>query len=367
MPSSPTPLDHLLAIVRNPAQPWDPALQPAVWKAVKKQATIHGFTGLLANNAAAWLPSSERPWHDRVLTDHYRRYKARMALLCSLIQACDAEGIPCVSLKGPLFGERFCPAPFLKKSGDLDLLIGEADIGRAARLMQRLGGRISGRDPWRVHSRWSHHVTFIFGPQESTTPVEIHSRLSMAGVQSIPSEAFVDRSVKWNSAEGFTANVLSPADEAFYLAVHAASHCFHRLRWLYDAILTARLLDDRGNEQVRELVRRYRQAGRYIPAATAAKEFFGNVLSPDCSDLPRSWLCGFMTPNHIRGMISRPQGIRLTAAQRLAYLFDWCCMTDSLWGAVQVSARWTGYRASQLYLLAVRAQGPDALARTIPG
>lgn len=367
MATSLTPLDHLLAIIKTPARPADSVLQPASWKAVKKQAAIHGFTGLLARNSGAWLPASERPWHNRILAGHYRHYKARMALLSTLVQAFEREGIPCVSLKGPLFGERFCPAPFLKKSGDLDLLIGEADIGRASRLMQRLGGHISGREPWRVHSRWSHHVTFMFGPPENCAPVEVHYRLSMAGRQPIPSEEFVERAVKWSSAEGFTANVLSPADEAFYLAIHAATHCFHRLRWLYDAILAARALDSQEDEQVRELVRRYQQGGRYVPAATAAKEFFGDILVPDCSDLPRSWLCSFMTPNHIRGILTRPQGVRLTAAQRLAYLFDWCCMTDSFWGAVQVSARWTGYKAAQLYLLAKKPQGSDALARTIPG
>jgi hypothetical protein len=154
----------------------------------------------------------------------------------------------------------------------------------------------------------------------------------------------------------------------FYLAVHAATHCFHRLRWLYDAVVAGQSLDKAGQQRVRELVARYRQSGRFIPADMAAREFFGVSLQPGSDGMRRSWLSGLFTPRRIHAMMQRPQSESLTPGQKAGYLLDWCSMSDSLLEAAQIGASIAGYKAARrLYMLRGQPLGPDVLARTIPG
>ena len=239
MNSASTALDHLLMVLRNPALAEELSARTDLWHEIVRIAELHRLSGLLAYGASSFLQPAERAWRDRVLMAHHRRHNHRLAALRRLTEAFQEGGIACVSLKGPLVAERFYLSPFLRASSDLDLLIPENMVGASARFMRKLGFVLQGNYPWKLQGCVSQHLNFASGA--GSPRVEIHYYLS-AGVNSIAASGFLERSVTWRSPSGFESRVMAAADEAFYSCVHGARHAFHRLRWLYDALLIARSL-----------------------------------------------------------------------------------------------------------------------------
>jgi hypothetical protein len=94
---------------------------------------------------------------------YLRRHAQRLQALGSLVEAFRAEGVTCISLKGPLLAERFYRVPFLRPSKDLDLLIHERDVSSAVRLMQKLGFRLEDGYPWNLQRHINHHLTSAQG------------------------------------------------------------------------------------------------------------------------------------------------------------------------------------------------------------
>src|SRR5579862_7442940 len=74
----PSALDFLLAVLKTPALAEDLAVRGEVWSEIKHLAELHRFSGWLAYTTTPWLPSSERPWRDQVLTAHHRRHALQL-------------------------------------------------------------------------------------------------------------------------------------------------------------------------------------------------------------------------------------------------------------------------------------------------
>ena len=288
MKDSPTPLDLLLAVLKTPSLAGDLAAHQRPWDEIKRLAEIHRFSGLLAHSTSASLPPSERQWRDQVLMTHHRRHAQRLTAVRRLAEGFDEEGIAYSTLKGPVLAERFYAQPFLRPSNDLDLLIRERDAGAANRLMTRLGFELQGRYPWPLQRRISYH--FIFSPTDFSPRVEMHYCVK-AGRDTMEPEELIERSVVWKSPSGGEYRALSAVDEGFFSCIHAASHAFHRLRWLYDSLVITRSLTPQGRAQVRQLAIDHGQAGLLLAAALATEEFFGESLPVDCAGLPtpRLW------------------------------------------------------------------------------
>jgi Uncharacterised nucleotidyltransferase len=361
MPAIPTPLDLLLAVLKSPALAAEFTPQAGLWQEIKRFAEIHRFSGLLAHSTSAWLPASERPWRDRVLMQHHRRHAQRLQALALLVEAFRAEGLPCVPLKGPLLAERFYPVPFLRPSNDLDLLIHERDVGSVVRLMRKLGFQLEDGYPWNLQRRVNQHLTFT-GTDESPR-VEIHYRWLAGGIL-IDASEFTHRTSNWRSPSGLEASVLSNADEAFYCCIHAASHAFHRLRWLYDVMAIARSLQPRERIQVRELATRHAQAGAFVAATMAAREFFGETPALGYDDLPSLWTR--LTPRQTRSMVERVEGNTATLSEKVGYRLDLFRMTESPAQAArllvstadrEIRKKWYGLR---------RPVNPEILAQSLP-
>ena len=264
---------------------------------------------------------------------HHNRHSRRLQALRRLTDAFSNEGLTCVSLKGPLLAERFYDDPFLRPSNDLDVLIYEKDVSSAARLMRKLGFQLENGFPWTLQRRVNQHLNF--SGTDWSPRVEVHYRWLAGGIL-IDSDEFVSRSHIWRSPSGFEAKVLSPADEAFYCCVHAANHGFHRLRWLYDVIQIARKLTEGERMSVRNLVIRHHQAGHFIAAAMAAREFFGETLDLGCGALPASWID--LTPRQARRMVERLEGNSVTLAEKVGYRLDLFRMTQSPADAIRLLA-----------------------------
>jgi len=365
MPSSPTrqiaAFDSFLAVLKTPALAADLASQPDFWTEIKRLAEVHRLSGVLAHSTSRWLPASERAWRDRILMMHHRKHQVFLRQLRAILDAFDTAGIACVALKGPLLAERFHAVPFLKTSHDLDLLVRHSDIPAAARLMATLGFRLRGSLPWRVHQRYQHDVQFS-GDGEVPL-VEVHYALK-AGANLIPAGEFVDRAVHWRTPgptpDGSDFQVLSPADEAFYLVIHAAGHAFHRLRWLYDALALAKTLDASEKARVRSLALEMQLTGYFVAADMACREFFGEPLPLDLSGLSRPWLWSPLQTRHLR-----------TMAQREVYSFgihslDVCRMSGSPMRALRLCLQYGRVKVpTMIYRWRGGPAGPDLLARTI--
>lgn len=361
MPSSPTPLDRLLAVLKSPALAAEFAPDIALWSEIKRLAEIHRFSGLLAYSTSAWLPAAERPWRDSVLMSHHRRHAQRLQALRLLTEAFRAEGLACISLKGPLLAERFYPVPFLRPANDLDLLIHERDVGSTVRLMQRLGFRLENGYPWRLQRRVNQHLNFA--ATESSPRVEVHYRWRAGGIL-IDSDEFADRCRNWRSPSGFESSVLSPADEAFYSCVHAANHAFHRLRWLYDVRTIAKSLRADERARLRELAIRHNQTGAFAAATMAAQEFFGETPALGCDGLPPLWTG--LSPRQTRRMVERVEGSTASLSEKAGYRLDLFRMTESPAKAAKLLISAADCEIRKKWYEMRHPVDPEVLAQSLP-
>jgi hypothetical protein len=359
-------LDRLLAVLRSPERAEEFVQQPAVWEEIKRLAEVHRFTAHLAWVTSAWLPSAERPWRDRVLMQHHSRHSRRLALLQRLLGAFREAGIELVSLKGPLLAERFYPVPFLRRSTDLDLMVAEQDIGRAARLMLQLGYTLEGEYPWDVVRRTEHHLEFRSAGESE---VELHYALIATPVR-FDSSQFMARSVNWKSASGLEAKVLCPVDEAFHSFVHAASHAFHRLRWAYDFLLISKTLTAEERSELLDMTRAHGQGGPLATVCLAASEFFGETPVED-ADLAPAWLRYRPKPRHIRRMVNRVSGggnllASSPLSEKLGHRVDLARIAGSPSNIVRAMTTVLARTArGRWYAFRHRLQ-PGLLARTLP-
>ena len=356
-------LDRLLAVLRSPERAAEFVGQPGIWEEIKRLAEVHRFTAHLAWVTSAWLPPSEKAWRDQILMTHHRRHMQRLAALRRLVEAFAEEGIACVSLKGPLLAERFYEQPFLRPANDLDLLVCESDIGRAAGLMMKLGFDLPGSFPWPLHRKIDKHLDFQ--PTTQLPRVEMHYRLKGGGTF-LPAGEFMERARRWSSPAGFESMVLSPADELFYCGVHAANHAFHRIRWLYDSIQIAPRLTDAELQFVRELARRHFQTGRFIALGIAAQNCFGEALALDVSDFEVPWLWSRLSARHTRKMMTRVEGNTATLSEKLGYRLDLCRMAGNPLDAAKLIAAGINVEFQKRWYSLRNPPKPGLLARTLP-
>jgi hypothetical protein len=306
---------------------------------------------------SSWLPASERVWRDKTLMKHHRQHHQLLRQAQIFSEAFRAARIPCIALKGPVFAERIYPVPFLKNSSDLDLLVGVSAVAPSVRLLESLGARLTGDYPWIVMQKYKHHL--FFAGSGDLRPTELHYFLK-AGANILETKQFFNRAVTWQSAKGAEFLVLSPADEVFYLIVHAAGHAFQRLRWLYDALALAKTLDAPARADVRALALKMRLTGYFVAADMACREFFGEGLPIDLSGFPTPWLWSRLRSSHLREMARREDykfGLRA---------LDDCRMSGTPASALRLCLKnATGKLPLMFHQLTGGAVGPDVLSKSL--
>jgi len=230
------PLSGLLEVIADPRRATLAASSTAEWDEIKRTAHQHGLSGVLAQLCADCLPADQKPWLREVMATQLASHHRRLRELKTIADALDAEGIRFVVLKGPVLGERYLHPPFLKVSGDLDLLMDEANLRLAGRCLTAAGWIEELRpSPWWMWRRRCHHIAFKPSPRlPAGASVELHYLLPWHRPP-IGATDLLDRSEWWTGADGLRVRVLEPADEAIFLAIHAARHFFSRLAWLCDA------------------------------------------------------------------------------------------------------------------------------------
>lgn len=142
------------------------------------------------------------------------------------------SSIECVAVKGPGLSQRAYGDPAARQYADLDLLVRQSDIPRAAELLVAAGcdSRISseamraGKIPGEYR---------FFRPY-SKVIIELHTERTLRYFPlPLPIEEYF-RSKTSLSVDGMPIPVLSAEDEFILISVHGATHFWERLMWISD-------------------------------------------------------------------------------------------------------------------------------------
>ncbi len=193
--------------------------------ALLAEAGRHGLRGVILHHAkAAGLAVSGA---DALTAADEAVQQRQRENLAEVVRALRGGDVRCVCLKGPLLGERLYPTPLLRPSTDLDVLVAPQDLARAVQALGVIGYvAADGGASERFYRDHHHHVHLH---RDGGAPIELHHRAHSGFGAGLPADELLARAIPWADA-----HVLSPEDEWLYLAVHAASHVFERLGWVYD-------------------------------------------------------------------------------------------------------------------------------------
>jgi hypothetical protein len=207
----------------------------ADWGALVRTAEAHGVAGAVL----AWLKRADitaareavRAAEREQRFEALRQDVAREALHGAL-EALDRAAVRVVPLKGPLLAARIYDEGVERPSTDIDLLIDGRDaIQPAARALEPLGYKLETGESWNFFYA-NHHDVHVMHPLLPF--IELHFEAYRGFGTALPAGPLLDRSVQCSLPAWQGARVLTAEDEFLYLAVHAASHRFGRLGWLYD-------------------------------------------------------------------------------------------------------------------------------------
>lgn len=162
--------------------------------------------------------------------------------------AFDRASIPHLFVKGLAVGALAYPAPFIKQSWDIDLLVEEGRITDGAAALDALGFELAFPDfgsDWPRLARW-HRVQkdSAWRHRETGVMVELHSRLA-DNRYLIPSIGVTSARQSVQIAEGILLPTLAWPEMFAHLCVHGASSAWFRLKWISD--LAALLRKQDGN------------------------------------------------------------------------------------------------------------------------
>jgi hypothetical protein len=165
-------------------------------------------------------------------------HQAHLDMIGRVDSAMASRGLAAVALKGAVLAERLYDRPHDRATSDIDLLVAEADLDAAARALRDVGYEARCA-PSEARFRREHHHLHFHNPH--APPLELHFHAYRGFGSTLRAEPLLARRQR---VRGFRAvGSLAPGDELLYLAVHAASHRFVRLGWLYDLALLAPRLD----------------------------------------------------------------------------------------------------------------------------
>ncbi len=204
------------------------------WSALLSAAHRHGVAGVVVagvERAELVLPRSvaqdaaERARLGAVWRD------ALQDTLRKVLAVLNASGVRSVSLKGPLLALRLYGDDVVRPSVDLDLLVDPTDLPAVFDALGPIGYERESRDIEDFYQEHHHHVRMLHA---ALPTLELHFHAYRGFGTVLPAAPLIARAASSELGEWRDALVLSPEDEFLYLAVHAASHRFQSLVWLYD-------------------------------------------------------------------------------------------------------------------------------------
>jgi hypothetical protein len=199
------------------------------------EAATHGVLHVLYGALREDLPASTRTKIEETLAVAALENELALRALRASLAALRDASVRCVVLKGPILAERLYGSAFVRPSIDIDVLIDEAALEPALRALSLVGYERAREGPYAEAGR--HHVILF---HRVFPNFELHFHAHAGFGRRIEAAGLLNRAAAWSSAAAQTdVPVLSAEDELVYLAVHAATHHFTRLVWLYDLKLLA--------------------------------------------------------------------------------------------------------------------------------
>lgn len=258
---------------------------PAAWNAIKQNAGRYGVAALIAYTVRPHVSRDDRPWCDRILTESWIRHERMLRELDYVLSLLSSEGIPAVSLKGPLLARRLFEPPFLRKpSMDLDVAVRQPDLEAACQALLRAGYTLD--LPLSEAVALSHHVTFS---HPSRTHLELHFRLSHHTL-GIPVEEFFERTECVRLPSGLEARVLAHADQLLHLVLHLAQSRFGTLFHLYEIRRAFSAAPPEVRSEAIQRVVAHRFCGALRMADVAVRTCLGNGFLSANPSIPKTWL-----------------------------------------------------------------------------
>ncbi len=216
--------------------------EPLDWDFLRKLLSKHRVLALFVSNLRSiglWkaVPVCERSVLERDLRANQLRQLGAIKELIEITEALRSKGLEVLCLKGPVLGVLLHKDPLLRHYSDLDLLVRCADIPRAVSVL--IGQGFCLLDLKDIQSRtstdpvWKHlyHVHLKRG----SLHLELHWRLSR-------NDQLIGVSLDLLFAQkqavvlgGSVLHTLGNRHLGDYIALHGASHCWNRLKWLHDA------------------------------------------------------------------------------------------------------------------------------------
>lgn len=253
-----------------------PRWSESEWLLARAVATVHGISPLFSGS----LPWQGPPGWQRFLDDqrmHTERRHARIrGLLGRLDDAARDAGIALLALKGAALHELQLYRPGERPMADVDLLVREQDVGRAAQMLGRLGFQLS-------QTSWKHQI-FITG-QQAVSPfgenaangmkIELHARIA----ERLPRRTADITACVSSNMSGHGLNYYpSRAALMLHLLLHAAGAMVTRSVRLIQLTDIARLSASMSSRDWEELLAQERALGEplwwsYPPLALTARYY----------------------------------------------------------------------------------------------
>lgn len=281
-------------------------------------AEIHGLGGVLFHlcraSGASVSASVEADLAAREIArelDH----AAHLEMLRRVDEILARKGVRAVALKGALLAERLYAIPSTRGSTDIDLLVADEDLDRAAAALGGVGYVRSTAPEEAIFRRERHHIHL---EHATAISLELHFAAYRGFGSVLEGKALVDRAAPWRDMRAV--HVLAPDDELVYLIVHAAAHRFGRLSWLYDIKLLLATMTD---AEIANAARRARESG------FAHVVSLGAALLIDVAGVPAARVAALLLGDGVRRAIAgslapEPASVPLRAATRLLYTMALC-------------------------------------------
>lgn len=295
------------------------------------RAELHGVAGVIWDAWHATRTPLDRDIATKLETRALARemdHAAHLAMLRRVDDALAASGLSGVALKGPLFAARYYERPSSRGTSDIDLLVAEAEVGRATEALAAIDYHLADSPDEVAWSLREHHHLHLARPRSPDLELHFHAYRGF-GV-TLRAETLADRSVV---AEGLRAiRVPCAEDELVYLAVHAASHRFGRLAWLHDVRLVVERMSPRALATAAERARAWGVARALSLAGELLVEVLGVPLATvkPLGTLPRGRRA------LVHAVVAEPDARVWSAATRFAYT---TLLADSLSASLRYARR----------------------------
>lgn len=314
----------ILAAITNPATPAsilrarELAAERLDWNELRRIANWHGIMPLVyrffADRAPDAMPTSmTAAWRADYAANALRNLRLARELV-RITSVLEAESIVSIALKGPALAVAVYGNLALRQFTDLDLLIHERDLSRAADLLSHCGYLPRRYERDSPGGGFFHGSEDEFASADGNDLIDIHRRLVPAYFPFAPdSDALWSRAIRV-AIEGAKVATLAPADAMLFLIVHATKHGWPVMRPICDIAALA-ASDGFDWNTVAAEARRLRCTRMLLLGAMLAADLAGGAI-------PRAILSASRADSRVTRLAGRIKARMFTATGARASLFN---------------------------------------------